>query len=166
MHWADWRRILAGRSHVSKRLKHPVVPYELGPGEVVSRFITSGRSMSVQHKRPKWGAFDPWPYDELSVVHSTGLPEPDVWTIGKLTLRDAPGRRTIYGRADVPLNTLITRKLRAIRNDKPFERHSSVVGWPHSTDADEMKQLYKSICLEISQDPDVKLLIPENPVSL
>lgn len=121
--------------------------------------------MSRSSARPKPDAFYPPPDDELSVVHSTGLPDSDVWEIGRLhTLGNQSGRDKICGRADVPVMALAERKLRAIRDDNPFRRHTSVMGWPESGDADEKKQQRKQICLELSQDPTVKLVIPESPI--
>ena len=81
-----------------------------------------------------------------------------------LTLGTQPGRDKIYGRADVPVKELNERMLHAIRDDSPFERHTSVVGWPRSDNRDEQKQRWKQICLELSQHPDVKLLTPETPI--
>jgi hypothetical protein len=62
------------------------------------------------------------------------------------------------------VKAFIERKLRAIRDDSPFERHTSVIGWPESSDPDERKQQRMLICLELSQDPEVRLLIPEKPI--
>jgi hypothetical protein len=98
-------------------------------------------------------------------VHSTGLPDRDVWEIGIQTLGTQPGRDKIHGRADVPVRVLAKEKLRAIRDDNPFKRHTSVVGWPKPADPDEGKQLRKQICLELSQNPEIKLAIPDNPVT-
>jgi len=115
--------------------------------------------------RPKPAAFDPPPNKSLSVVHATGLQEQEVWEIGKLTLGTQPGRDKIHGRADLPVKALVKRKLRAFLDDNPFKRHTSVVGWPKPEDADERKQQRKQICLELSLDPDVKLVLPESPVA-
>jgi hypothetical protein len=110
-------------------------------------------------------AFYPPPDDELSVVHSTGLPDQNVWEIGKLhALGNQAGRDKIHGRADVPVKAFIDRKLRAMRDDNPFERHTSVIGWPNSEDPDQRKQQRKLICLELSQDPTIKLVLPESPI--
>jgi hypothetical protein len=131
---------------------------------VAARFIYSRQHMSKQQARPKASAFYP-PHDgQLSVVHSTGLRDHDVWEIGTITLGTQPGRGKIHGRADVPVKAFIERKLRAIRDDNPFERHTSVIGWPESPDPDERKQQRMLICLELSQDPEVRLLIPEEPI--
>ncbi|MGA9071995.1 MAG: hypothetical protein WB424_17160 [Terracidiphilus sp.] len=144
--------------------KNFAVPYELAASEEVARFILNKSYFSKSQGKLKRPAFDPSPYDELSVVHSTGLLESDVWNIGRQTLVNQPGRNKIYGRADLPVEALVERQLRAIRDDNPFERHTSVKGWPESSDSDERKQRRIQICLELSQDPTVKLVIPESTI--
>jgi hypothetical protein len=145
---------------------HPEAILELENGELVSRFIYSKSHMSTEHHRPKPDAFNPLPDKPLSVVHTTGLPDRDVWEIGRLhALVDKPGRDKIRGRADMPVKALIKRNLRAIRDDNPFARHTSVIGWPRSSDPDQRKQQLKDLCLALSQDPEIKLIIPENPVT-
>jgi hypothetical protein len=133
--------------------------YELDGSQVVVRFIYSRNKMSAS--RPKPAAFDPSPHNELSVVHSTGLTDGEVWKIGSHTLGTEPGRTTIYGRADVPVHVLIEQKLRAMRDDDPFERHTSVLGWPSPADPNEAKQLRLLMCLELSQHHGVTLEIPK-----
>jgi len=125
----------------------------------VARFIYSQNKMSASRPRP--AVFDPSPHNELSVVHSTGLTDDEAWKIGSRTLGTEPGRKTIRGRADVPVHVLIEQKLRAMRDDNPFERHTSVLDWPSSNDPNEAKQLRKLICLELSQHPEVTLAIPK-----
>jgi len=143
----------------------PAVPYGLSASELVTRFIYSERRMNKLRTRPMPDSFYPPADGELSVVHSTGLPDHEVWEIGRThALGDQPGRDRIRGRADVPVKALIDRKLSAIRDDNPFKRHTSVIGWPTSDDADQQKQQRTGICLELSQDPDVKLIIPESPI--
>ena len=164
--WANW---LVPRQR-SRHAEHSgetgfAAPCELVASELVTRFIYSERRMNKLCTRPKPDAFYPPPDDELSVVHSTGLRDCDVWEIGRRhTLGSQSGRDKICGRADAPVKALIERKLRAIRDDNPFKRHTSVIGWPESTDADQRKQLRKQICLELSEDPDIKLILPESPI--
>lgn len=121
--------------------------------------------MTLSASRPKPEAFSPPADNKLSVAHSTGLPDRDVWEIARLhALGTQPGRDKIHGRADIPVKALVERKLRAVRDDIPFKRHTSVIGWPDPNDPDERKRQRKQICLELSQDPDVKLVIPESPI--
>jgi len=60
---------------------------------------------------------------------------------------------------------LVEQKLHAVRDDDPFERHTSVLGWPALADPNEMKQIRKAICLELSQNPDIEVDIPPSPLS-
>jgi hypothetical protein len=95
---------------------------------------------------------------ELSTVHVSGLSSGEIWEIGKQTLGKEPGRRTIYCRADVPVLSLFDVKLRALRDDQPFPRHTAVIDWPLGSDPSETKAMWKQICLELSEDPRVALL--------
>jgi hypothetical protein len=147
---------------------HPepaLIPHELGTSELVARFIYSSSRMSVTTGRIKPSAFDPPPDGALSAVHSTGLLDADVWSIGLLTLSSQPGRSTIHGRADIPVKALIDQALKAILDNKPFLRHTSVVGWPDSSDVNERKALTKLICLKLSENPSIKLVRPDTPIT-
>lgn len=141
------------------------VPYVLGNGESVSRFIYSGRNMRMTDSRPKPAAFNPSPYNELSTVHSSGLNDNAIWNIGRQTLGASQGRTAIHARADVPVQSLSDVRLRALRDDKTFQRHTSVVDWPLRSDPNETKALWKEICLRLSEDPRIALLIPPGPIS-
>ena len=39
-------------------------------------------------------------------------------------------RSKIYGRAEVPVWAVVENKLHEIRDDDPFDRHTSAIGWP------------------------------------
>jgi hypothetical protein len=138
----------------------------LSASELVTRFIYSEKRMNKSRTRPLPEAFQPPQDGELSEVHSTGLPDHEVWEIGRThALGKQPGRDKIRGRADVPVKALTDRNLSAIRDDNPFERHTSVIGWPKSDDLGQQKQRWIGICLELSQDPTIKLVLPESPIS-
>lgn len=140
------------------------VPYVLEPDELVTRYICSERHIRKSLARPKPGAFNPSPYMELSVVHTSGLSDLDIWEIGRQTLGSEPGREKIYGRADIRVQSLVDVKLRALRDDKPFKRHTSVVDWPIGSDANETKERWKQITLELSEDLRISLMLPTTPV--
>jgi len=141
------------------------VPYELGTSEVVARFIYSSDRISVTKGRIKPAAFNPLPHSALSVVHSTGLLDSEIWDVGRLTLGTEAGRSTIHGRADIPVKALVAQELKAILDNNPFHRHTSVVGWPNSSDSNERKSLTKLICLQLSEDATIKLVVPESPIT-
>jgi hypothetical protein len=127
------------------------VPRELAPFEVVARILYSKTQFSSQRMRPKPSAFIPPPSMKLSGIHVTDLVDSTIWeTAEKNTMRNEPGRDTIYARADVPVEQFLQQKLRAIRDDQPFNRHTSVVGWPAITDMNERKERWKEICLGLA----------------
>jgi len=140
-------------------------PHELLPSDVVARVLYSKSRFSRERQRPKPNAFDPTPYTELSVIHVTGLSDLTIWQIAKEnTMRDEQGRDTIHGRADVPVEQFLQHRLRAIRDNQGFDRHTSVVGWPTPDDANERKERWKEICLALSQSEQVKLVLPVEPI--
>jgi len=158
--------LLSRLSRVSFRRRPQSSEHELASQESVSRFIYSSSAFSRLHGRPKPAAFNPEPYQTLSVVHSTDLTENDIWRISKLTLGTQRGREKVYGRADLRVEKLIAQKLKAMRDDRPFERHTSVIGWPKDTDPNQQKADIKAICLELSHDPEVKLVLPQSPITV
>jgi len=116
--------------------------------------------------RPKTNAFMPPHNMKLSGIHVTGLPDVAIWEVAQNTMRDEPGRHTIYARADVPVEQFHKQELKAIRDDQPFARHTSVVGWPAMADVNECKERWKEICLALSESPAVTLSIPSVPIRL
>ena len=148
---ANWLR--AFRQPVEDRPSSPSIPTtgELDAMQVVSRFMYTKKHMSGEHGRPKRQAFDPGKYEEVSVVHSSELLDRQIWELGQQTIGTQQGRSKIYGRADIPVKCLKTRKLKAIRDNKPFPRHSCVVGWPRDNDPDQQKQKRLEICLELAK---------------
>lgn len=141
------------------------IPRELQSSEVVSRLLYTKSHFSRPRNRPKPAAFDPSPYNELSTIHTTGLSHEAIWGIAANTLGDQPGRDQIHARADVPVDELLDRNLKAIRDDNPFARHALVLGWPQPGDPNQRKEQWKEICLALSQSPRVELVIPLVPIA-
>lgn len=136
------------------------VPRELASFELVTHFIFSERHFHKSTGRPHLNAFMPPRSRQLSVVHSTGLAEREIWQVGQLTIGSSPGRTEIRARADVPVACFNTHSLSAIRDDKPFERHTSIVGWPDGQDESQTKAHWKEICLQLSLDERICLVRP------
>jgi hypothetical protein len=67
----------------------------------MARPKSSSPGSKLEVSRPKPSAFEPPKDDELSVVHSTGLSDPDIWNIGRFTFGLQVGRSKIHARADV-----------------------------------------------------------------
>jgi hypothetical protein len=131
----------------------------------VSRLLYTKNHFSRPSNRPKPAAFDPSPYNELSTIHTTGLRHAAVWEVAVSALRDRPGRDQIHARADIPVDELLERKLRAVRDDDPFTRHTLVLGWPEVAEPNQRKEQWKEICLALSQCPRVHLVIPPSPIA-
>src|SRR5579862_1085994 len=133
-------------------------PGDLGPREMVSRFIYTKKNITSE-KKPRPNAFEPPPKDrELSTAHSTNLSNDHIWLLALRTL--GPNRRKVFARADLLVQDLIDQSLRAIRDDDPFDRHTIVVGWPDSRDTDERKAKTKEICLALCHAPSMSLEFP------
>lgn len=143
---------------------HTSEGYELKPHDLVSRFIYSSGAIRKQHSTAKPSAFNPEPHPKLSVLHSTALSDEEIWKFARQTLGTQRGRDKIYGRADLFVASLIANRLKAIRDEDPFERHTSVVGWPQNNDPNQRKADIKAICLELSQDPNTRVFIHEPPI--
>jgi hypothetical protein len=154
--------IIRVRRKASDRTKQErqAVPRVLASDDLVTRFVYSERNIRKAQARPKPGAFNPSPYTELSVVHSSGLPDDEIWDTGRQTLGTEQGRNKIYGRADVPVQSFHDVKLRALRDDNPFKRHTSVKDWPIGSDGGETKAIWKQITLELSEDLRISLAFP------
>jgi hypothetical protein len=134
-------------------------PSDLGAQEMVSRFIYTEKNIKKSEKRPRPNAFEPPPDDrQLSTAHSTDLSNNSIWLLARMTL--GPNRRKVFARADLFVRDLIEQGLRAIRDDNPFERHTIVIGWPDSPDADERKAKTKEICLALCHAPSMNLVLP------
>jgi len=165
MHCPNWLTTLLRRIRRVETASQ--VPRELAPSEVVARILYSKSQFSRQRKRPKTTAFMPPPSMKLSGIHVTDLLDSTIWEIAeKNTMRDEPGRYTIYARADVPVKQFLQQNLQAIRDDQPFIRHTSVLGWPAISDPNERKERWKEICLGLSESPEVELVIPPTPIRL
>jgi hypothetical protein len=138
------------------------VPRVLTPDEVVTRFIYTNSNIQKTKARPKPGVFYPPRTMDLSVVHSSGLSHREIWEIAERTRGNQPCRDTIRGRADIPVQSLADVKLRALRDDKPFKRHTCVIDWPIGSDENDAKALWNQICLTLSEDIRISLVLPVN----
>lgn len=77
----------------------------------------------------------PPPDLKLSVVHSDGLTEQEIWRTGQRMLR-----QSVLGRADLAASAFVSVSLSVLRDDRPF-RHANVTGWPSSFGDDKARQI-------------------------
>ncbi|HUB53525.1 MAG TPA: hypothetical protein VL986_15330, partial [Terracidiphilus sp.] len=132
---------------------------------LVTRIVFSKSAIRRAQLRPKPVAFNPSPYNELSVIHTSKLTDEAIWEVAKQTRGTEPGRTGIYCRVDAPVQSFNDFQLRALRDDKPFKRHTSIVDWPLGSDGNEAKALWKHICLGLSEDPRITVAFPTGPVT-
>ncbi len=133
------------------------IPGGLGPEEMVCRFIYTKKNITSE-KKPRRNAFEPPDDRQLSTAHSTNLSNDNIWLLARKTL--GPTRRKVFARVDLLVRDLIEHKLRAVRDDDPFERHTIVVGWPDSADDDDRKAKTLEICLALCHAPSMNLELP------
>ena len=77
----------------------------------------------------KPSAFNPWPGNELSTAHVTGMTAEAIWTLSRSALGVVPGREKIYAQASVKVATALENGLEVMRDNDPFSvTPSSSVG--------------------------------------
>lgn len=135
----------------------PAVAIVLGADETVARFIYSTNHYAASKRRVKPTAFDPTPHPELSVAHSTGLSDPEIWRLARQTLTLDTVRTAVYARADIRVAEFLAIKLKTIRDDHPFERHANVSGWPEIADQNERKRTWKGLALRLADKSELQV---------
>lgn len=91
----------------------------------LSRFLIQSNQFSA--RGVSYRAFIPPSNLELSVFHTTGQSDAEVWTTGRIHVADPRGRRP-YGRADIEVVEMFSRGLRT-RLDEPPPQHWVAEGW-------------------------------------
>jgi len=129
---------------------------ELAHEDRISRYLFSDRHYAATKRLVKTGAFNPSPYDELSVGHTTGLETVALWQLGEV-VRAYAGATKLHARADVDVRHATEKRLRAIRDDKDYERHTNVVGWPVIADEDIRKRIWKGLATHLADHASLEL---------
>lgn len=102
--------------------------------EPFARFIVSKKHFSKVAGTTKGRAFEPAPEDNAtSVFRSLSLTEEQIWWLGQTHVA-TPRKMTLYARADIPVNSVLTLEL-TVRSDEPPRRHAIIGGWPAEKDA-------------------------------
>lgn len=106
----------------------------LSPSEDLAKFIFNRSQFSALNERVKYSVYIPPPNKRLSVFRISGVPEIEVWKIGK----DVGNERKLplLARADIKVSAVTETGLR-IDSDNIPPRHANIVGWPE--DASEVK---------------------------
>ena len=96
--------------------------------EKLARFIFSKRHFSVEKNLVKYGAFMPPPDSEdLSVFRTSGLPDSEVWSIGREYVQ---GERRLRARGDLLTSAVYMNNLQVIPAPLPHELHANITPFP------------------------------------
>ncbi len=118
---------------------------DIGPDEIVARYILFSKHIRPSNQTVKPDAFIPHPYPDLSVTRHLMANEVELWQVG---VRVAAERSlTLHGRADVSVGIVRGQNLEILPD--PIEgnpNHSNVRKWPPE------KHEQKIIALELSKD--------------
>src|SRR5262249_13310164 len=121
--------------------------------DVLARFLFQKSHFKRTENRATPEAFMPPTDLKLSVYLTTGVPETEIWSLGRAVLVEHPKPR-LYGRADVSVEAIHHQKLKAFRDDDP-PRHVNVTGWPSY---DLGKDFVKSTAQELARASSLTLL--------
>jgi len=128
----------------------------LNAGAKITRFIHTLRDVTAGHLKP--AAFEPGSDGTTSIAEISGLAEPVVWQMARLTLGTAPPRDKVVGRADLLAGDAQNHGLRAIRDDLGFTGHGCLEGW--GRDPMERRVHWKRIASELC---DAAQWVPADP---
>jgi len=122
----------------------------LDQSENISRFILSKNHFAASKKRVKYNAFLPPPDLELSVFRISGLPDNQIWEIGREIVAQPQGK-TAKGRGDFLAALATENELSIIPDQEPHELHANIIGWP------ENKAKQKLIAAKLADKAELKL---------
>jgi hypothetical protein len=133
----------------------PAKAKRLADDQQVSRFLFSKNHFSLEKQRAKTPAFDPSPYQQLSVGHSSDRDEIAIWQMGDV-VRQLVKKERLFARADLAVSHITDRALHADRDDVDFDGHTNVTGWPEIADDDERKRVWKGIAAHLADKSHLK----------
>lgn len=127
---AAFRKLFGKASSASSVLDLPAG--DVRPEEPLARFLLSSSEFSSTKGLVKPQAFLPRPQDlTTSVFRVQNLPAERIWPIG-ISIAETR-RKTLYGRADILADAVMSVGLRLDPDDNP-PRHANIVGWPNEKD--------------------------------
>ncbi|MDO9289223.1 MAG: hypothetical protein Q7T83_10570 [Thermodesulfovibrionales bacterium] len=111
---------------------------QLSPSEDLAKFIFNRSQFSALNERVKYSVYIPPPNKRLSVFRIAGVPETEVWQIGK----DVGNERSLplLARADIKVSVVTETGLRIELDDIP-PRHANIIGWPEDASKVKLKAM-------------------------
>lgn len=101
--------------------------FNAAPGERLSRFLTDRDHYSIAKGIVRHTAFSPPKNQRLSVYHTTGVSDAEIWNIGDRYV--APARGPILARADVNSQVIYENGLEVVVTGDPHPLHADVINW-------------------------------------
>jgi len=118
--------------------------------ETLSRFIVQSNWIKPSDNSVRYTAFMPNPNNgETSVFRINGITDKDIWRIGCEEVAKKLSK-TLYGRADIIANAVLSEKLSVIPKEPP-ERHANITDWP------EERSHQKLTAMELSAEAQLYL---------
>jgi len=113
------------------------------PDELLARFILFSRHIRQSDGTIKPDAFVPHPHTDCSVSRHTGIPEHDLWGLGKSVAIQR--NRTLYGRADIVAEEVRRFRPLDLVAAEPPPNHVNITNWPGE------KSEQKMLAMELAQ---------------
>ena len=106
--------------------------------EILSRFILFSNWIRSSDNTIRPEAFMPHPWFELSVTRQKNLTEDEIWYLGRYV--SSIRSRTLYGRADVSADVVISNGLTVEPSEPPLN-HANIKGYPVDKSEQKLKAL-------------------------
>src|SRR6266568_4343809 len=100
---------------------------EVGPTELLARFIFQKNHFSRQNNRVKYNAFLPNPDGETSVFRTDGFADHEIWQTGEQV--GFQRTQTLYGRGDIRTDKVVEAGLN-VQPTEPPKHHANIIDWP------------------------------------
>jgi hypothetical protein len=121
----------------------------LRPLDLLARFLLQRSHFNLNQQVVKPIAFLPPGDLRTSVFRTYDLSDDEIWTLG-LDRVAYPSGRTLYGRAELNVASVMSVGLQVEADDVPL-RHASICGWPREKDHQ------KSLAQELAANAVLKL---------
>lgn len=119
---------------------------EIGPEELLSRYIMQKNCFRTSDGTAKYNAFMPSVRtNDVSVYRILGLSDEEIFAIGRSFVA-TPMEKKLLGRADIVAECVYTNGLTVEPDTMPHERHANIRGWSASD-----SQKNRMIALELAR---------------
>ena len=126
---------------------------KIATGEQTTRYILSSRHFNASKRTVMFGAYLPASNGETSVYRTSGVPEEEIWNIGREDVAK-PRERTLHARGDVTSAAIVKTGLKVVPDTSPHPRHANIIGWPPEKDKQKMLAVEIADASKLMLPPD------------